>query len=163
MPAMTVAGHAVSSYLAFSPLPALRLRRYVFCATFRCCPAKTAQHLAVSQHHALRSPDLPPLPWGLRLAATAIAWSASPRQFTPGAHETHAYRRRTCSLRSRSTTPGCPRPAVETVQRAAAPERSVGPRGCGQDAPGAASAARQGKANQACGMRTMRTCAVNAR
>ena len=38
-----IAADAVSSYLAFSPLPRLASRRYIFCGTVR-CPVITTEH-----------------------------------------------------------------------------------------------------------------------
>lgn len=60
-----VARSAVSSYLAVSPLPSgpanrPPLGRCTFCATFRRPGPRGLRRLAVSQHPALRSPDLPP-------------------------------------------------------------------------------------------------------
>src|SRR5690606_22210022 len=60
-----VARPAVSSYLAFSPLPSAPanrqpLGRCAFCSTFRRPGPRGLLRLAVSQHPALWSPDLPP-------------------------------------------------------------------------------------------------------
>lgn len=68
--AVRVATNAVSSYLTVSPLPgkpqpglhrpATSHRRSVLCATFRRLGSFDLLRLAVDQHPALRSPDLPP-------------------------------------------------------------------------------------------------------
>ena len=68
--AVRVATSAVSSYLTFSPLPSAPanrrpLGRCAFCSTFRRLGPRGLLRLAVSQHPALWSPDLPP--------ATALA------------------------------------------------------------------------------------------
>lgn len=60
-----VATPAVSSYLAVSPLPSAPanrqpLGRCAFCSTFRRPGPRGLLRLAVSQHPALWSPDLPP-------------------------------------------------------------------------------------------------------
>ena len=60
-----VARPAVSSYLTFSPLPSVPanrqpLGRCAFCSTFRRPGPFGLLRLAVSQHPALWSPDLPP-------------------------------------------------------------------------------------------------------
>lgn len=62
-----VATSAVSSYLTFSPLPSAPanrppLGRCAFCSTFRRLGPCGLLRLAVSQHPALWSPDLPPAP-----------------------------------------------------------------------------------------------------
>ena len=59
--AARVATDAVSSYLAVSPLPDRRTgrRRCTFCSTFRRFGPFGLLRLAVSQHPALWSPDLP--------------------------------------------------------------------------------------------------------
>jgi len=62
-----VATSAVSSYLAVSPLPSgpadrPPLGRCAFCSTFRRPGPRGLLRLAVSQHPALWSPDLPPAP-----------------------------------------------------------------------------------------------------
>ena len=89
--AVRVATNAVSSYLAVSPLPDsptrmhhrcnrlrnhrvskrfVRLRRFVFCATFRRLGPFGLLRLAVSQHPAQWSPDLPPEATGYPVAAS---------------------------------------------------------------------------------------------
>ena len=67
--ATSVTGSAVGSYPTVSPLPTVReatRRRFAFCCTFRHphrgAPAPNFEEcLAVSQYHALWSPDFPPV------------------------------------------------------------------------------------------------------
>jgi len=74
--AISIAENAVSSYLAFSPLP--HARRYVFCGTL--CPEKTLLpaksrklHPFQPGHYPASSPSEPGLSSGFRPAATRPA------------------------------------------------------------------------------------------
>ena len=60
--ASRIAPRAVSSYLAFSPLPALfsKNRRYVFCDTFRQHNFSTAPPAYFTRHAAVWCSDFPP-------------------------------------------------------------------------------------------------------
>src|SRR6266568_1184844 len=60
--ASRIAPRAVSSYLAFSPLPALfsKNRRYVFCDTFRRRNFSTATPAYFTRHAAVWCSDFPP-------------------------------------------------------------------------------------------------------
>src|SRR5437867_1954261 len=57
-----IAPRAVSSYLAFSPLPALfsKNRRYVFCDTFRQRPLSRTLPAYFTRHAAVWCSDFPP-------------------------------------------------------------------------------------------------------
>jgi hypothetical protein len=96
--AVRVATNAVSSYLTVSPLPgepkadlhrlATRHRRSVLCATFRRPGSFDLLRLAVNQHPALWSPDLPP---------AACAASDRPAR---SKHGFYAFRRTAAALSS---------------------------------------------------------------
>src|SRR5256885_3434051 len=60
-PAARITSHAVSSYLAFSPLPALfsKNRRYLFCDTFRRRNFATAAPAFSTRHAAVWCSDFP--------------------------------------------------------------------------------------------------------
>ena len=60
--ASRIAPRAVSSYLAFSPLPALfsKNRRYVFCDTFRQRPLSRTSPAYSTRHAAVWCSDFPP-------------------------------------------------------------------------------------------------------
>jgi hypothetical protein len=61
--ASRITPRAVSSYLAFSPLPALfsKNRRYVFCDTFRQRNFSTATPAYFTRHAAVWCSDFPPI------------------------------------------------------------------------------------------------------
>ena len=61
--ASRIAPRAVSSYLAFSPLPALfsKNRRYVFCDTFRQRPLSRMLPAYFTRHAAVWCSDFPPV------------------------------------------------------------------------------------------------------
>jgi len=60
-PAIRITPDAVRSYRTFSPLPAPKRRRFVFCGTFRESPFEGPPP-AVSRHAALWRPDFPLAP-----------------------------------------------------------------------------------------------------
>src|SRR6267154_184398 len=74
--ASRIAPRAVSSYLAFSPLPALfsKNRRCVFCDTFRRRNFSTATPAYFTRHAAVWCSDFPPASLSAHQRSSAIDW-----------------------------------------------------------------------------------------
>ena len=74
--ASRIAPRAVSSYLAFSPLPALfsKNRRYVFCDTFRQRPLSRTLPAYFTRHAAVWCSDFPPASLAAHQRSSAIGW-----------------------------------------------------------------------------------------
>ena len=72
--ASRIAPRAVSSYLAFSPLPALfsKNRRYVFCDTFRQRPLSRMLPAYFTRHAAVWCSDFPPVSLAAHQRSSAI-------------------------------------------------------------------------------------------
>ena len=74
-PAARITSHAVSSYLAFSPLPALfsKNRRYHFCDTFRRRNFTNAAPAFFTRHAAVWCSDFPPANLAIHQRSSAIS------------------------------------------------------------------------------------------
>jgi len=72
--ASRITARAVSSYLAFSPLPALfsKNRRYVFCDTFRQRPLSRMLPAYFTRHAAVWCSDFPPASLATHQRSSAI-------------------------------------------------------------------------------------------
>jgi len=74
--ASRIASRAVSSYLAFSPLPALfsKNRRCLFCDTLRHRNFSTAAPAYFTRHAAVWCSDFPPANLAVHQRSSAIGW-----------------------------------------------------------------------------------------
>jgi len=115
--ASRITPRAVSSYLAFSPLPALfsKNRRYVFCDTFRQRPLSRMLPAYFTRHAAVWCSDFPP--------ATSKAF---------GVTSDHLPSAENLARRIRIWKPGMGRFDIECQGRARSPLRAafVGPSAC---------------------------------
>src|SRR5213594_2288461 len=89
--ASRIASRAVSSYLAFSPLPALfsKNRRCLFCDTFRHRSFSTAAPAYFTRHVAVWCSDFPPANLTIHQRSSAIGpkFSTKTEILKPGNHE----------------------------------------------------------------------------